>query len=110
MADRGLWPQEGKAAAKRPRNGDWLGLRGRGLLESPGPASCAACWWHLSELPHLTQRGPGRENELHLHPHVGPPQMRGRKALGDISGHKSTSQVLLDKHLVKCSIQKLSGS
>lgn len=54
--------------------------------------SAIVCWQDLSGLWDPTQQGPGKEKQLHLHAHLGPPQIRGREGLGDMSCYESASQ------------------
>lgn len=94
-----------------------LSLRGKGFLESHGPALCshvlssaATCWQDLSELWDPTQQRPGKEKQLHLHAHLGPPKLRAERVWEICSASKVLPNVVLDKHLLKYSIQKLSDS
>lgn len=92
-----------------------LGLRGKGFLESHGPALCsrvlssaATCWQDPSELWDPTQQRPGKEKQLRLHAHLGPPKSGAERVWEICSASKVLPNVVLDKHLLKYSIHKLS--
>lgn len=87
-----------------------LGLRRRWFSESHGPAVCSHVLARPFSAVGHNSEGAGKEKQVHPHAHLVPLPIRGREGWGICPPTKALPKVNLDKHFLKYSIPKLSGS